>query len=157
MGGPSPQGKLVLVAEDNKSTRDIVVHNLHAAGFRTVEAADGEQALALAGSEDVDLILLDIMMPKVDGFTVCATLRRTMATSRVPIIVVSARNEREDVVRAVESGANDFIVKPFTKDTLLAKIEKYVGRATSQRHRETRSGAAEKPDTKSGQATKPEG
>src|SRR5262245_50584763 len=138
MGGPSPQGKLVLVAEDNKSTRDIVVHNLNAMGFRTVEAEDGEQALALAGSENVDLILLDIMMPKVDGYTVCATLRQTTATARVPIIIVTARNEREDVVRAVESGANDFIVKPFTRDTLLAKIEKFVGSATSKRHRETR-------------------
>jgi two-component system response regulator VicR len=125
MGGPAPLGKTVLVVEDNKSTRDIVVHNLAAAGFRTVEAADGEAAVQALGRQTVDVILLDVMMPKMDGFTVCRLLKQPGPTASIPIIIVTARNEREDVMKAVQSGADDYIVKPFTKDTLLEKVRKH--------------------------------
>jgi CheY-like chemotaxis protein len=118
-------GKTVLVVEDNKSTRDIVVHNLSAAGFRTVEAGDGETAVELLGRQTVDVILLDVMMPKMDGFTVCRLLKQPGPTAAIPIIIVTARNEREDVLKAVQSGADDYIVKPFTKDTLLDKVRKH--------------------------------
>ncbi len=121
--------KSVLVVEDNRSTRDIVIHNLSAAGYRALEAADGEQAVQVAAREPVDLVLLDVMMPKLDGFEVCRLLRRAQATANIPIIIVTARNEREDVVKAVEAGATDYIVKPFTKETLLSKVRRHLGDA----------------------------
>jgi DNA-binding response OmpR family regulator len=125
MGGPPPLGKTVLVVEDNKGTRDIVVYNLTQAGYRALEATDGAVALEILGKQTVDLILLDVMMPKMDGFSLCRLLKQPGATAAIPIVICTAKNEREDVMKAVQSGADDYIVKPFTRDTLLEKVRKH--------------------------------
>ena len=112
--------KVILVVDDEKPIRDILVYNLQKEGYETIEAEDGESAIKLALDKKIDLILLDIMLPKVDGLTVCQRLRHTL---NVPILILSAKDEEIDKILGLELGADDYITKPFSVRELIARVK----------------------------------
>ena len=122
------QKKRVLIVEDEKNIVDIIRFNLIREGFDTVEAYDGEAGLALARSEKPDLILLDVMMPKMMGFDVCRLLREE--GDNVPVIILTAREEEEDKVMGLEIGADDYITKPFSMRELIARVRANIRRTS---------------------------
>jgi len=113
----------ILVVDDYPANVKLLERNLQAAGYETVAAGDGQEALEKVQAEKPDLILLDIMMPKLDGFEVCRRLRADEATAVIPIIMVTALKETEDRIRGLEAGADDFISKPFDRAELLARVK----------------------------------
>lgn len=117
----------VLVVDDEPEAVKYVVANLRARGLDVVSAQDGREALKLFGETTVDLIILDIMMPGLDGFQVCQTIRRQ---SDVPIIILSARGQEKDIVRALDLGADDYLTKPFGAEEMLARVRAVLRRAT---------------------------
>jgi len=119
----------ILIVDDEKNIVDIVAYNLKNEGFDTVTAYDGEAGLALALSEDPDLILLDIMMPGLDGFEVCSRVREH---SEVPIIMLTARVEEVDKVLGFEQGADDYVTKPFGVKELVARVKANLRRSNVQ-------------------------
>jgi DNA-binding response OmpR family regulator len=116
----------VLVVDDEAALRKFVTSVLGAAGYDVVAATDGEQALAAAEGESFDLIVLDLMLPGVDGLDVCRKLRET---SDIPIVVLSAKGEEMDKVDALNSGADDYLTKPFGVSELLARVQAVLRRA----------------------------
>lgn len=112
--------KKILVVDDEKSIVDILKLNLQNEGYTVVEAYDGEEALSKAQAEEPDLILLDVMLPKLDGFSVCKKIRES---SSVPILMITAREEEVDKVLGLELGADDYITKPFSVRELLARVK----------------------------------
>jgi len=128
----------ILIVDDEKNIVDIVAYNLKKEGYETIEAYDGEAGLQLATSENPDLILLDIMMPKLDGFEVCQRVREKDPT--VPVIMLTARVEEVDKVMGLEMGADDYITKPFGVKELVARVKANLRR---------RKGANEKASGKS--------
>jgi two-component system phosphate regulon response regulator PhoB len=102
----------VLIVEDEPSQRDVLSYNLESEGFRVVCAENGEEALMRIDEESPDLIVLDWMLPNVSGIEVCRQLKSRSATRAVPIIMLSARSEENDRVRGLETGADDYVVKP---------------------------------------------
>ena len=113
-------GRKILVVDDEKNIVDIVAFNLHKDGYEALCAYDGQQGLAIALAEEPELILLDIMMPKMDGFEVC---RRIREKSQVPIIMLTARAEEVDKVLGLELGADDYVTKPFSVRELMARVK----------------------------------
>lgn len=124
---PKPGEKVILIVDDKGTTRNILVHNLRTAGYRAIEAESGIVALNIAFHERVDMIILDVMMPKLDGYTVCERLRANEKTKDVPVVMCTAKGMKEDVVLAMRAGANDYIVKPFSKATVMEKVKKFIG------------------------------
>jgi len=118
----------ILIVDDEKNIVDILRFNLMKEGFSTIEANDGEKALQSALSENPDLILLDVMLPKMDGFTVCRKIRESMS---VPIIMITAKEEEVDKVLGLELGADDYITKPFSTRELMARIKANLRRSSS--------------------------
>ncbi len=116
-------GGKILVVDDYPANVKLLERNLQAAGYETVAACDGEEALRTVEAERPDLILLDIMLPKIDGFEVCRRLRANEATAVIPIIMVTALKETEDRIRGLEAGADDFLSKPFDRGELLARVK----------------------------------
>ena len=110
----------ILVVDDEKPIVDILKLNLEKNGFSVLTAYDGEQAVAVAAREHPDLILLDVMLPKMDGFQVCQKIRETLAT---PIIMLTAREEEVDKVLGLELGADDYMTKPFSLRELMARVK----------------------------------
>jgi len=119
----------ILVAEDDVRTLEAINVCLESEGFETVLAGDGEEALEKFRSESVDLLCLDIMMPKMDGYELCRKVRSE--DEEVPVIFLSAKNEEIDVVVGLELGADDFVRKPFGKHELLARIRSVLRRSAS--------------------------
>ena len=125
----------ILMIEDDDAIRDLTQIALMAAGFENVvPAVDGKQGLALAKKELPDLILLDLMLPKLDGLSVCRALREDEATRKIPIIMLTAKSEESDIVLGLELGANDYITKPFSNKVLIARIRAQL-RSREQRSR----------------------
>jgi two-component system KDP operon response regulator KdpE len=116
----------VLVVDDEKSLRDFVRRNLEVRGFNVPTAANGLEALAIFNTQTVDLVVLDVMMPRMDGLE---TIRRIRQSSLVPIIVLSALGEEEDKIRALNLGADDYLTKPFGVGELLARVQAVLRRA----------------------------
>ncbi len=112
--------RLILIVDDEKPIVDILKFNLQKEGFDTIEAYDGQTGLTLALEKNPDLILLDVMLPEMDGFTVCKEIR---VKSQVPIILLTAREEEVDKVLGLELGADDYITKPYSVRELLARIK----------------------------------
>lgn len=119
--------KKILVVEDEKSISDIIKYNLEKEGFIVYTSYDGEDALAKQTAHDPDLVLLDVMLPKIDGFTVCKKIREK---NTVPIIMLTAKEEEVDKVLGLELGADDYMTKPFGMRELLARIKANIRRAT---------------------------
>lgn len=118
--------KKVLIVEDERTIVDIIKFNLMREGFDAIEALDGETGLQLARSEDPDLILLDVMLPKRNGFEICAALREE--GNAVPIIMLTAREEETDKVFGLEAGADDYMTKPFSLRELMARVKANIRR-----------------------------
>lgn len=112
--------KKILIVDDEKNIVDILKFNLKKEGLTTVEAYDGEQAMKMAQEEKPDLILLDVMLPRMDGFTVCRKLREKIST---PIIMLTAKEDEVDKVLGLELGADDYITKPFSPRELIARVK----------------------------------
>ena len=154
----SAEQPTVLVVEDEPSQREVLSYNLQAEGFRVACAEDGEQALVLVDEEQPDVIVLDWMLPNVSGIEVCRQLKMRADTRAVPVIMLSARSEEVDRVRGLETGADDYVVKPYSLVELMARVRAQLRRsrpsAVGQRlqfgdieldaetHRVTRNGAA---------------
>ncbi len=112
--------KKILIVDDEKAIVDILNHNLKREGYTTVQAYDGEDALNQIKKENPDLVLLDVMLPKMDGFSVCKTIRQT---SNIPIIMVTAKEDVVDKVIGLELGADDYITKPFSVREVIARVK----------------------------------
>ncbi len=119
----------ILVVDDEKNIVEAVRYNLEKDGFRTVVASDGTKALELARRELPDLILLDWMLPEVEGLEVCRTLKQETATRHIPIIMLTVRSSETDKVLGLEMGADDYVTKPFSPRELLARIKALLRRA----------------------------
>ena len=119
----------ILVVEDEAPLLTLLRYNLERQGFRVEEAADGQEALLRVSEGRPDLVLLDWMLPSLSGLEVCRQLRRRPATRDLPIIMVTARTEDQDAVRALDTGADDYIAKPFTVEALLARIRALLRRS----------------------------
>src|SRR5438034_1181663 len=122
------RAKRILLAEDEVALRDFVSRNLHARGFQVLEASNGLEALAVWEREDPHLLILDIMMPRMDGLEVC---RRVREHSAVPIIVLTALDAESDKVAALDLGADDYLTKPFGVEELLARVRAVLRRKVS--------------------------
>jgi DNA-binding response OmpR family regulator len=118
--------KKILIIEDEPDIQVLVSHRLIAMGFETLAAADGQMGLDLARKEVPDLILLDLMLPKIDGFKVCRMLKFDKACENIPIIIFSSRCYEADRKLAEQVGANAFLAKPFEWEAFTALIKKYV-------------------------------
>jgi len=112
----------VLVAEDESALVTLLRYNLEREGYRVLEAMDGEEALLVAAEEKPDLVLLDWMLPQLSGIEVCRRLRSRQETRNVPIIMLTARGEETDRIRGLDTGADDYLTKPFSMMELLARL-----------------------------------
>ncbi len=117
------QDYTLLVVDDNEMNRDMLSRRLARKGYQVKVAEDGEQALAMVGKEPIDLVLLDIMMPGIDGVEVLKTLRRTHSQTDLPIIMATAKVESKDMVEALDYGANDYVTKPLDFPVVLARVQ----------------------------------
>jgi two-component system phosphate regulon response regulator PhoB len=112
----------ILVVEDEASQREVMVYNLRAEGYRVTPADNGEEALLIVAEDPPDVIVLDWMMPYVSGIEVCRQLKSSAATRSIPIIMLSARTEEVDRVRGLETGADDYVVKPYSVSEFMARV-----------------------------------
>jgi two-component system phosphate regulon response regulator PhoB len=118
----------ILVVEDEPAQREVLRYNLEAEGFRLSVAADGEEALLLAAEDPPDVIVLDWMLPLVSGPEICRRLRRDPQTQRTAIIMLSARTEESDKIQGLETGADDYMVKPYSLPELVARVRSQLRR-----------------------------
>jgi len=115
--------ELILVVEDDEDIQELIRYNLIQAGYRVVVAGSGEEGVKIAHAKTPDLILLDIMLPGMDGLEVCRTLSAQENTRQIPIIMLTAKGEETDIVTGLQMGADDYITKPFSPRVLLARIK----------------------------------
>lgn len=116
------QPALILIADDNEANRDILARRLEAHGYKLIMASDGEQALAAARSMLPDLILLDIMMPKLDGLEVCRQLKTDKSLPFIPIILVTALTDSKEIVAGLDAGGDEYVTKPIDQAALVARV-----------------------------------
>ena len=119
----------VLVVEDELAQREVLSYNLEAEGFRVVKAADGDEALLQVEEQSPDVIVLDWMLPGVSGIEVCRRIKMRSELRRIPVIMLSARSEEVDRVRGLETGADDYVVKPYSVIELMARVRSQLRRA----------------------------
>ncbi len=122
-GGRAAEEGLLLVVDDNEMNRDMLVRRLSRRGYTVVTAVDGQDALERIAEQPFDVIVLDITMPRVDGMEVLSRVRETTAAADLPIIMATAKSATEDVVRALEMGANDYVTKPLDFQVVLARVQ----------------------------------
>ncbi len=140
----------VLVVEDEAHIRDLVCLHMRLEGYECVPVGDGRQALQIAGGQKLDLIVLDLMIPGLDGLTVCRAIRREGQNRDVPILILTARREEADKVLGLESGADDYLAKPFSVRELVARAHallRRVRRATEAAAEPAAGAAAGAPPT----------
>ncbi len=121
----------ILLVDDEESIQKLLTYPLERDGFRVLQARDGEEALTRFASDEVDLVVLDIMLPRLDGLEVC---RRMRAQSSVPIIMLTARDDELDTVLGLELGADDYITKPFSIREFRSRVRALLRRASAPRH-----------------------
>lgn len=119
----------ILVVDDEPDIVELVSYNLKKEGFKVSVAADGEEALAMCRTERFDLLILDLMLPGIHGMELCGILRNNPKTAPVPIIMLTAKGELSDKVRGLESGADDYMTKPFSPKELIARVKAVLRRA----------------------------
>ena len=126
--------KTILAIDDEKDILKLLSYNLSKEGYQTLVAKSGEEGLALAQSKKPDLILLDLMMPGIDGLEVCRLLRSDRSTRHIPVIMLTAKNTEIDQVVGLEMGASDYISKPFSVKVLLARVKNALRRSEPQKN-----------------------
>jgi two-component system alkaline phosphatase synthesis response regulator PhoP len=119
----------ILIAEDSSTVRQLVVGRLAADGYQVIEAADGEEALELARREEPDLLVLDKVMPKYDGFEVVRALREDPLTRAIPIVMLTERTTEDDVLGGLRLGVEEYMPKPFSPRELSARVQRVLARA----------------------------
>src|SRR5438477_9437667 len=129
-----PDSSTILLVDDEDSVQKLLAYPLEREGFRVLQARDGEEALARFAEEHVDLVVLDLMLPKLDGLEVCKRLR---AESEVPIIMLTARDDELDKVLGLELGADDYITKPFSIREFRSRVRALLRRAAAPRYQGT--------------------
>src|SRR5204863_3516809 len=112
----------ILIVDDNETNRDILVTRLATQGYELLQAGDGEEALAAARQHLPDLVLLDVMMPKIDGVEVCRRLKKDAALPFMPIILVTAKADSKDIVAGLDAGADEYLTKPVDQAALMARV-----------------------------------
>ena len=120
--------KRILVVDDEPRVREMLEFRLRLFGYEVLTAANGNEALDVAASEKPDLVLLDVMMPELDGFQVCSRLKQNEATRDIPVVMLTAKAEAKDVTRAFNSGAEDYVVKPYDPVVLQQKVVRNLNR-----------------------------
>ena len=128
MTDPANETPVVLAADDDEDILALVTFRLERSGYAVLQARDGAEALELARERTPDLAVLDVMMPKIDGLELTRRLRAEQATSRMPIILLTARAQDTDVQQGFDAGADDYIRKPFSPRELKARVEAMLGR-----------------------------
>jgi two-component system alkaline phosphatase synthesis response regulator PhoP len=123
----------VLVVEDEEDIRELVSYNLLKEGYQVAGVASGEEALGAVARRPPDLILLDLMLPGLDGLGVCSKLKDDRQTASIPVVMLTAKGEESDIVRGLNLGADDYITKPFSPKVLLARVEAVLRRAPAAR------------------------
>jgi len=118
----------ILVVDDDRNLRSIIARNLELAGYSAREVATGDAALAYMDTDVPDLVLLDVMLPVMDGYEVCRRIRKHPTCAHIPIIMLTARGETEDAVMGFEAGADDYIIKPFSPQEMLARVRAKIRR-----------------------------
>ena len=123
----------LLVVEDEDDIRELVSYNLLREGYQVASVVSGEEALVLAETRKPDLVILDLMLPGVDGLTVCRRFKAAPETEAIPIIILTAKGEEGDVIAGLNQGADDYITKPFSPTVLLARVRAVLRRSESER------------------------
>ncbi len=136
MGDPVPQKMKILIVDDTKANVDVLSETLTEQGFEILVALSGEMALKVLKKARPDLILLDIMMPGIDGYEVCRQVKGDDATKDIPIIFLTAKTENEDIVKGFKLGAIDYVTKPFQHEELIARVETQISLRIAQREKE---------------------
>ncbi len=121
----------ILIAEDERDIRELITFALRYNGYEVVSAKDGEEALELALKEYPDLVLLDIRMPRMNGYEVCRLIKENEATNHIPVVFISAKGQEKEVQEGLEAGATDYILKPFSPDHLVERVAKLFKSAES--------------------------
>ena len=119
--------KTILIVDDHGALRYILSFDLQKKGFKTITAGSGEKGIEIALKDKPDLILLDAMMPGIDGFETCRRLKKEEDTKDIPVLMVTAKSQREDVLAGLQAGAVSYMVKPFKFEELFAKIVEVIG------------------------------
>jgi DNA-binding response OmpR family regulator len=127
------EGKKVLVAEDEPDIRGLISFSLEYAGFVVVQAQNGEEAVQKAEEEQPDLILLDVRMPKMNGYEACRALKGQESTRRIPVVFLSARGQEAEIKHGLDLGAEEYILKPFAPDELYRRVETILQRLARDR------------------------
>jgi two-component system alkaline phosphatase synthesis response regulator PhoP len=122
----------VLIVEDEENIQELIAYNLSREGFKTTIAGSGEDALKKVRSERIDLVILDLMLPGMDGLDVCRTLKKEEKTASIPVVMLTAKGEESDIVTGLELGADDYIVKPFSPKILVARIKTVLRRKSAE-------------------------
>ncbi|MFH1020908.1 MAG: response regulator, partial [Pseudomonadota bacterium] len=123
----------ILIVDDTADTVELLRKRFRAEGYDTMEAFDGEEALAKIAENRPDLVILDVMMPKLDGFGVCKRLREDPATRHLPVLMLTAKSETPDKVRGLDIGADDYITKPFDYKELAARVRSLLSKKTANK------------------------
>jgi DNA-binding response OmpR family regulator len=118
----------ILVADDEEDVRELVTYRLTRSGYHVIGAGDGQEALELAAERTPDLMVLDVMMPKLDGYELTRRVRAEASLRSIPVILLTARSQETDVDRGFEVGADDYLKKPFNPDELVARVRAVLGR-----------------------------
>ena len=118
----------ILIAEDERDIRDLITFTLRFAGHEVIATSNGEEAFQTAIKEIPDLILLDVRMPRMNGYEACGNIKANQATQNIPIIFLSAKGQENEVKTGIEAGAEEYILKPFSPDQLTERITQVLGR-----------------------------
>jgi two-component system alkaline phosphatase synthesis response regulator PhoP len=140
---PQPSKAHLLVVEDEEDLRELLVYNLARDGYRVTAVESGEQGLLKAMKEKPDLIVLDLMLPGMDGLEVCRSLKNQKDTAGIPIVMLTAKGEESDIVAGLELGSDDYITKPFSPRVLVARIKAVLRRKQEEREQEREEGTLE--------------
>lgn len=122
----------ILVVEDEEDILELVRYNLSKEGYQVVGAMNGEDGIRQAQAQAPDLIVLDLMLPGIDGLTVCRVLQHDPTTSHIPIVMLTAKGEESDIITGLELGAEDYVTKPFSPKVLVARIRRVLRRGDAQ-------------------------
>lgn len=129
--------KRILIVEDDENIQELLEYNLTREGFQITIVASGEEALRSVSAKQVDLVILDLMLPGMDGLEVCRLLKANPASQHIPVVILTAKGEESDVVVGLELGADDYIAKPFSPKILLARIRAVLRRKAREESGDT--------------------